>query len=996
MNLKIKQQIIFLLLLFPAFNLFAGFSQTDGFTQVDGLPCNCVNHIFEDSRGLIWLATDAGLCEFNGYEVGFRKELNRLQGEKVTSLAEDAKGNLIITASGVGVCEFDGEKLEVLTNLIENTPIEIRSVSKHNNSIFIGASNGVFVRDTAKHAVKFLQLSGSENLNVSSTMVQDDNLIVFPKFKLGSSKYQSEQIVSTKHHKRKVLQLNTKFRQNILVGEQVILKGDGENIICDVINRLTNKNELFVLLRYFKNNQEHRKLISIKDELCVDYLEENNLHDVFVQSLFKHKLTKDVWLGTKNHGLIRLKQSIFTLYKLEDLLPEIGNVVDFVSLLDGSVFLAGNGIGKVVDGRVQEMIPIQQFQNLLPKNSKDRDIIFNDIEKNGDVLWIATNHGFFTLDGNTFRLEYKGISKAIKFIVLSNNRLFYYDGSRFVTTGMNSGKTKIHMKHTERDELEITKMIEFDSKVWVSTENQGIYRFDEDSVYEYGRKNCGIHNVVNDMLILPDSSIIAGGNNGILYKLKSQGNKLIIKDSIDNSDGLEGISVHGFQYLSDGSIWCGTNLGVHRFDYSTWHPDSVLRYRFWNASKDVEFRGKESLIDRYGNIWVNSNHTLMKINADDYDVDNTSYQPSLLGVKIKQNHWKSKKSEVNKWTSIPKNPIHLNHRENYVSFTFGMLYCDNLENIKYRYRLLGLDDDWSEWKTTNEVVYSNLKGGDYKFQLEARKLSSDQVSTYAIDVILDTAWWKTIWFWVIVLCILTVAIYYGIKYYKSRIRFEEKQRTKQFNRVIGLKIKALQYQLDPHFIFNSLNSIQSYILDEEEDKALEYLSDFSMVLRNNIDNANKNMIGLHEELAYLKLYLKLEQMRFEEKFSFQINVDENINPRDIQIPPMIIQPFLEHAIRYGIGKLEATGKLIIRFVLEEDGYLRCVITDNGKGNRKVDIKNTESDFIAGNSLQTTCDRMKLLNKVLSNGRTYSYKINEFIDSKTNFSGVITEIGFPKL
>jgi LytS/YehU family sensor histidine kinase len=167
-----------------------------------------------------------------------------------------------------------------------------------------------------------------------------------------------------------------------------------------------------------------------------------------------------------------------------------------------------------------------------------------------------------------------------------------------------------------------------------------------------------------------------------------------------------------------------------------------------------------------------------------------------------------------------------------------------------------------------------------------------------------------------------------------------------------------------------------------------------MVLRNNIDNANKDMISLTEELTYLKLYLKLEQMRFEEKFSFLISVDENINPHNIKMPPMLIQPFLEHAIKYGIGKLNKAGKLVIRFILEEDGYLKCEITDNGLGNRKIDIE--KSEFVKDNSLQITCDRMKLLNKVLTNGRTYSYQINEFIDSKTQFSGVKTELGFPKL
>lgn len=996
MNLKIKIQFTILLLLLSAIKAIADYKPINDFTQVDGLPCNSVNHIFEDSRGLIWLSTDAGLCEFNGYEVKYRKELNRLQGEKVNCVTEDLNGNLIIAASGVGVCEFDGENLEVLAHSKENTLNNFRSVEIFSNQLIVGTSDGIFIDDRNDDKVKFSLLNESKKLNVARTIDNGENLIIFPKLKLGSYTFKSGSFKKIINTKNQILELGSEFNGEINIGDQILLKSDKEIISCDVLNCLSGQNEKILLLRYFQNGLEYRKLILLKENFCIDFLEENDLHGVFVHSIFKHKLTGDIWLGTKNHGLIHLKQSIFTLFDVALLMPKSKYIEDFVSLYDGSLILAGNNkVVKFKNKKVLKEINHSAFQKLLPSSKKDIDVIINDIENKGDIIWIATNHGFFTLNSNSFFLKYHGITNALKFIILSNQKLFCYNGKQFITCGYNDNDPKvIHMDLSVKDKIGITKIIEFDSYIWVSTENHGIYRFGEKVVHKFGRNNSGIHNVVNDMLVLPDSSIIAGGNNGILYKLKNKGNKLIIQDSLDYRDGLEGISVHGFQYLSDGSIWCGTNLGIHRFEYKTWHPDSVLRYRFWNAKKDITFRGYESLVDENGNIWVNSNHALMKIETDAFNSDTTAYQPSLLGVKIKHNNWKSKKSEVHKWTNIPKNPIHLNYNESYVSLMYGMLYCDNLKNIRYRYRLVGLDKEWSEWKTSTEVVYSNLKGGHYNFEIEARKLSSDKTSKYSIDVMLDTAWWKTTWFW-LALIIATIALsYHAIKYYRTRIRFEEKQRTKQFNRVIGLKIKALQYQLDPHFIFNSLNSIQSYILDDKEDKALEYLSDFSMVLRNNIDNANKDMISLTEELAYLKLYLKLEQMRFEEKFSFLINVDENINPHNIKMPPMLIQPFLEHAIKYGIGKLNKAGKLVIRFILEEDGYLKCEITDNGLGNRKIDIE--KSEFVKDNSLQITCDRMKLLNKVLTNGRTYSYQINEFIDSKTQFSGVKTELGFPKL
>jgi len=142
------------------------------------------------------------------------------------------------------------------------------------------------------------------------------------------------------------------------------------------------------------------------------------------------------------------------------------------------------------------------------------------------------------------------------------------------------------------------------------------------------------------------------------------------------------------------------------------------------------------------------------------------------------------------------------------------------------------------------------------------------------------------------------------------------------------------------------------------------------------------------------LYLKLEQMRFSDKFTFQINIDSTINPLKIKLPPMIIQPFLENIIRTGLRGVDGEGMLNLNFKQEEDGYLRCIITDNGINDRKLtNGKREENGRIGNDSLQITQDRMKLLNKVISNGRTYNYSIKKTVDSKSN-KRTITEIGFP--
>lgn len=225
---------------------------------------------------------------------------------------------------------------------------------------------------------------------------------------------------------------------------------------------------------------------------------------------------------------------------------------------------------------------------------------------------------------------------------------------------------------------------------------------------------------------------------------------------------------------------------------------------------------------------------------------------------------------------------------------------------------------------------------------------------------------------------------------------QERVRMREFRWKSNLQIKSLQYQLDPHFIFNALNSMQSYILEEQKEKALDCLSDFSNVLRKKIEHADRDFISLWEEIEYLQLYLKLEQMRFSNKFSFYFHVSHSINSHQLKLPPMFIHPFLENAINSRLAGLEGDGILNVNFKLDGDDFLRCIITDNGLGREKEKDANQPSNSKNySKSLQITKDRMDLLNKMQHEGKFYSYVIEDVEDENGFSKGTRVEITFPK-
>jgi LytS/YehU family sensor histidine kinase len=222
---------------------------------------------------------------------------------------------------------------------------------------------------------------------------------------------------------------------------------------------------------------------------------------------------------------------------------------------------------------------------------------------------------------------------------------------------------------------------------------------------------------------------------------------------------------------------------------------------------------------------------------------------------------------------------------------------------------------------------------------------------------------------------------------------EEKK--SEFTRQLAtIEMRALQSQMNPHFIFNCINSIQGFILKNKTDEALGYLMDFAKILRLTLENASKEYIGLEEELQYIQYYLNLELMRFDQKFKVEILLPDDINPQIIQIPPMIIQPHVENAIRHGLlHKQDENGLLTIRFLVDEDA-LKCLIEDNGVGRRKSnEIESWKQLTHKPPSTRITQDRIDLLNKSTQSDK-YKVTITDLHAEKGEGSGTQVEIILP--
>ena len=283
-------------------------------------------------------------------------------------------------------------------------------------------------------------------------------------------------------------------------------------------------------------------------------------------------------------------------------------------------------------------------------------------------------------------------------------------------------------------------------------------------------------------------------------------------------------------------------------------------------------------------------------------------------------------------TSDNLNVIRLKHNQNNLKISFSVPEFIFPERIEYAYQLTGFEDDWqSATFFKREVSYTRLSPGQYIFKLKAQMQGGNwKMSPEEYTILIFPAWWQTKLFKIVSLILLIGVIILLSQLRIRSIRRKEKQKLIHEKEMLELESKALRAQMNPHFIFNCLNSIKALMQEKQTDKGVIYLTTFSKLIRTLFINADKREITLYDEVETCKLYLQLEAMRFDNRFAYSVNIDETIDLKSIYVPALIIQPFIENAIWHGIVPKETGGTVMLN-VKKEKGNVKIVVDDNGIG-----------------------------------------------------------------
>jgi ligand-binding sensor domain-containing protein len=307
-------------------------------------------------------------------------------------------------------------------------------------------------------------------------------------------------------------------------------------------------------------------------------------------------------------------------------------------------------------------------------------------------------------------------------------------------------------------------------------------------------------------------------------------------------------------------------------------------------------------------------------------------------------------------------PVLIPHAKNNIQFNYVGISYKSGSDIRYRYRLLGLD---SAWHNTRETFlnYPTLPSGDYQLQLQAINkfdVSSRIVTTpFTIQKLMVEETWFKVLIVLLFLAVTGVTVLLIIR----RIRKREQEKTAISKRISELEQLSRKAQMNPHFIFNSLNSIQQYVMDADVAGANKFISGFSRLIRQTLDFSSKPEISLEEELDYLTNYLEIEKTRLEDAFSWVVNIDQSVDPAVYFIPPMILQPFVENSVRHGLRFRKDKNGVVTISVKRSGDHLVCILEDNGIGRKAaMQYKSISPINYQSKGLSLTADRIEMFNR----------------------------------
>ena len=975
--------VISLLLIF-----LSSYSQTPvlkNYTIKDGLPSNENYFIFQDSKSFIWICTDAGLVKYDANTFKTFNSTHGMPDNTVFEVKEDKLGRIWYRT-------FAGSIGYIYNDSVFVIGANEKIIDFHKGgtiaSFHVDEELNLYVGRQTLDSIAFLKIKAPYKL--------ENAKVIFPK-QSGNSwiniiLFSNDEFVYAEKRSskgQKVLLIDVLKNENELILEdtmpisivpsaltRILKRGNtltlGNYNVLNKINLLSkqksivhlnnpiinvygaNSNELIIafrdkgILKYDENLIELPEPLLLENLSCSSIMEDNNAG--FWYSTLKNGI---FYSNLKNHKMTDVSNGSF---KPVYFMKLFGKDKLNISLEGGdcNLFNCDNGVIKYKETLRKVNVDLQSTKSIIQINPS---LAFLSCFENNELYNYELKKNISIKNTQMYAYPFTELYHYGKYVMGFNyNRAAVFDTTTF------------EIKH------EISTQDRFTSFAYnhLSGESyfgsmHGLYKF-------YGQTEMKDKDKVNnfrvkDLEYLDNKLIVATKGFGIVIRFGGS------VDTLDVNDGI--LSNVCEKIVLDGSnFWVSSNLGLTQIRYLGYKHYDIINYPlkdFGTSSLIQDFFIQDSIL------YFASGHMLYSYPLNEIEKSKTPFYVYKI--------------EVNEREIYEFSDVELNSEENSIKVYFAALYYNFKGNARYRYKLFPDDANWTYLKE-NVILFPSLSSGEYSLIIQAQKNNGSWIECpQIIKFKINPPFWLRWWFLSLAFILIIGSVIYLTSYINGKKAERELFRSKVKIRLYNLEIKAMKAQMNPHFIFNSLNSIQHFILANENDNAYRYLTKFSKLVRKLLESNENESLSIATEVDILTKYLEIEALRFKESFNYEIKVDSSLETYKM-IPHMMIQPFIENAIWHGLLEKKSERVLTISFNLENEKCVSVIIEDNGIGINKSKERPKSEVKEKSLALEFIKERLSLFSSTLD--VHYYVSIDDKSDLNGNETGTIVKILLPIL
>lgn len=890
-------------------------TQTIYYTTKDGLPSNSIYKTIIDNHGFLWIATENGLTKFDGKNFKTYTTAHGLADIEITDIFIDSSQRIWVTPFTRTAAyynpvkdRFENEYSDPELKKVELANANRGSVLQYGGMAFCNNQRDFFIykngQVTAYKGLLNIKTSGTPEKIIEFSpekylIICADSIRLFVNNRFLKSYPLDNEFFFSEY-----------FNQTLYIssGNTIRKYGvDQEGHIRQILEKIFP----FAIRIFCRTGKGLAVTTYNRTTYPVDTatleLKEPLLYNIAVRHVLEDK-NGSTWISTIDRGLIKIQQkriSSFTITNkgLNDVITQSFNAL---AVIDKKIFVGNNYGGVLIYDGVYDI----QRRSLFTENNTDG--VVRKIIELKDKVYVACQTGSFIMDKKTLTIlnRFEGQNNASTKAALKLNDTVLILGSHSVALKYNSQTNKVMGRIVKR----ITALgVNQSNDIYIGS-NDGLYRWDKDSLFYFGKTYKALSYRVNTIFNTADNLLWVGLGSDSLLVLKDN---VLIK-SIALGDIIPGNVCKSLYSNRPGVIWLGTNKGLNKIQYRL----SNNKISFYNTA----FGLTDGLIGEQVNDITIYNDTVYTATTG-----GISYLPANLLLPVADITTFITGVSINGMDVLVMKNYTLSYDKNDISISFSGADLTGYYPL-FEYRLN--EGNWQ--KTDKNKIELRLASGRYTIEIRGTKRDGTPSSkSETIGVYIKTPFWLSGIFWATLVLILFIISFFILETRSRQKRKIAVEKVITEKKLTELEMQALKAQINPHFVFNCLNSIKGFIFDKDFKQADKYLDKFSDLMRSTIDNSDAAIISLQNEIHYLDNYLQLEKLRFEDKFDYRINVGTDVDKDHCFVPAMLLQPYVENAIRHGMRFLENKKGLIDISVSTENNFLVCVIDDNGIGREKA-------------------------------------------------------------